>query len=394
MKPLIGMKVLDLTEQHGLATMTLADYGAEVVKVEKPGSGDPRRVKGPLKDGVSLYHAFSDRGKKSITLDIATEEGQELFKGLIKRFDVVVENLNYGKLEEMGLGYDVLSALNPKIILASLNGFGRKGPWRDLPACDLIVQAKSGFLDFTGFPDELPTVIGFPIAEQYSNLFLASAVNAAYFHMLRTGEGQHVWTSLWEGLFAAQEDKMMYTQLGEPPQRWGNAHPELNPNDTLRCKDGYFTLAINSDREWADFCHQFGKPEWAENPDYNEMVARGLNYFNDLRPRLEELMMNFTMEELDRGCRAAKIPAAPVNDFLGAMNEEQLQMRNVVVEVEDSRIGKIKMVGKTGKYHHNNEHDDEIDSAPGLGEHNDVYYKGLLGYDDARLNAWREKGII
>lgn len=394
MKPLQGMRVLDLTTLNGFATMTLADYGAEVVKVERPGSGDPIRAWGPFKDGVSPYQAFLDRGKKSITLDITNEEGKKVFLDLVKEFDVVVENFRVGKMEELGLSYEVLEAVNPKIILASLTGFGTKGPWKDFPAFDIIVQAKTGFMEFTGFPDEAPTLIGFPIADQYSCLYLAAAINSAYFHVLRTGEGQHVYTSMWESLFSAQEDKMMYTQLGQPPKRLGNAHPEINPYDIVECKDGYMTLGISTDPQWAAFCNKFGKPEWAEDPKYKDMEPRGLNYFNDLRPKLVELLKDLTMEELDAGCIAAKVPAAPCNTIEMAMNDPQIKIRNMVVEVEDSRLGKVKMVGKTAKFHQDNKNDNCFESAPNLGDQNEIYFKEVLKYDDAKIAELKAKEII
>lgn len=394
MKPLKGMKVLDLTTLNGFATMTLADNGAEVVKVERPVGGDPVRAWEPLKDGVSPYQAFLDRGKKSITLDITATEGKSIFLEYVKHFDVIVENFRYGKMEELGLGYEELEKVNPKIILASLTGFGTKGPWRDFPAFDIIVQAKSGFMEFTGFPDEPPTLIGFPIADQYSCLYLASAITSAYFHVLRTGEGQHVETSMWEALFSAQEDKMMYTELGQPPKRLGNAHPEINPYDIIKCKDGYMTLGISTDPQWAAFCHQFGKDEWAEDVKYKDMEPRGLNYFDDLRPKLEEFLSNFTMEELDQGCIAAKVPASPCNTIKMAMEDPALIGRNMVVEVDDKRLGKIKMVGKTAKYHQDNEFDNCFESAPDLGDDNETYYKELLKYDDEKLSELKAEGII
>lgn len=394
MKPLRGMKVLDLTTLNGFATMTLADYGAEVVKVERPETGDPIRSWGPFKNGVSPYQAFLDRGKKSITLDITSAKGKEVFLELVKEFDVVVENFRVGKMEELGLSYEVLEKANPKIILASLTGFGAVGPWKDFPAFDIIVQAKTGFMEFTGFPDEPPALIGFPIADQYSCLYLASAIGAAYFHVLRTGIGQHVSTSMWEALFSAQEDKMMYTQLGQPPKRLGNAHPEINPYDIIKCKDGYMTLGISTDPQWAAFCHQFGKSEWAEDPKYKDMEPRGMNYFNDLRPKLEEMLKEYTMAELDAGCIAAKVPAAPCNTIEMAMNDPQIKLRKMVVEVEDTRLGKVSMVGKTAKFHQDNENDNCFESAPNLGQHNEVYFKEVLKYDDKKIADLKSEGII
>ncbi|MGL5380580.1 CaiB/BaiF CoA transferase family protein [Clostridium sp.] len=396
MKPLRGMKVLDLTTLNGFATMTLADYGAEVVKVEMPGSGDAIRGWGPpFIDDVSVYHTFLDRGKKSITLDLRVEEGKDVFKELVKEFDVVIDNFRFGKMDDLGLGYEVLEDINPKIIMASLTAFGNKGPWRDQIAFDAIIQAKTGFMDFTGFADEPPSLIGFPIADQYSCLFMHSAVVAAYFHMLRTGEGQKVETSMWESLFAAQEDKLMYTELfNQPSTRIGNAHPEINPYDIIKCKDGYMTLGISTDPQWEAFSYEFGMDDWVKNPKYNELEARGVNYFGDLRNQIEELFDKLTCNEIDERCKKVKVPASPCKSSVEAKDDIQLKLRNMVVEVEDQRIGKIPMVGKTAKYHQDNEYDNEFDSAPLLGQHNIRYYKELLNLSEEKINQLAENNII
>ncbi|GAA0182229.1 CaiB/BaiF CoA-transferase family protein [Clostridium sediminicola] len=395
MKPLKGLKVLDLTTLNGYSTMTLADYGAEVIKVERPKTGDPIRFWEPYKEGVSVYHTFLDRGKKSITLNLLSDEGKEIFKDLIKHVDVVVENFRVGKMDELGLGYEVLEKINPKLIYAALTGFGSKGPLKKYPAFDIIVQAKTGFMDFTGFADEAPTVIGFPISDQYSCLYLAAAISTAYFHVLRTGEGQKVETSMWEALFSAQEDKMYYHEIaGKTPKRTGNAHPEINPYDIIECKDGYVTLGVSTDPQWANFALGFGKPEWAEDPKYKDMEPRGLNYFDDLRPKIVELFKDLTKQQIADVCSEYKVPAAACNTVVDAMEDVQIKSRNMVVEVNDQRIGPIKMVGKTAKFHQDNEFDDVIESAPLLGQNNDEMFKDILGYTDEKINGLSENGVI
>lgn len=258
MLPLEGTKVLDLTTLSGYCGMELADYGAEVIKVEAPGTGDPLRRLAPLKNGASAHHAFRDRGKKSVTLDLERPEGQELFKKLAADADVVLENFAPGTMERLGLGYDVLSALKPSLVYGRVTAYGSEGAGRDIPQSDLIAQAKSGVMHFTGFPENAPTRIGFAISEHYAASFLASAVCLALYHARETGEGQLVETSLCGSAVAVSEDKVItYGAEGEDPMRTGNAHPLINPYDILKCKNGYVAMGISSDAQWAKFCAAF-----------------------------------------------------------------------------------------------------------------------------------------
>lgn len=394
MKPLEGVKVLDLTVLNGFCTMELADYGAEVIKVERPGIGDPIRSWAPLKEGVSPYQAFLDRGKKSITLNLKSEEGKELFKELIKHVDVLVENFKVGKMDEMGLGYEVLEKINPKLVYAKLSGFGTTGPEKDYPAYDIIAQAKSGMMDITGFSDQPPTLIGMPIGDQYACLYLSTAISMALFHVKRTGQGQKVETSMWEALFAVTEDKLTsYDIGGENPTRVGNAHPLINPYDILKCKDGHVALGVSTDRQWKSFCEEFGLDDWITNPKYCDNEARGKYYFGDLREKLEDHLQNFTKAEVSDKCEKVGVPAAGCNTVTEAMNQEQLKVRDMIVEVNDQRIGPIKMVGKTVKFHQDNESDNVFASAPFLGEHNQEIYK-FIGLTEEKLISLKENKII
>lgn len=395
MKPLKGIKVLDLTTLNGFCTMTLADYGAEVIKVERPVTGDPGRAWDPQKNGVNVYSVFLNRGKKSITLNLNSEEGKDIIKELVKHVDVLVENFRVGKMDELGIGYEVLEKINPKLIYAQLTGFGTTGPEKNYPSFDIIAQAKAGFMDFTGFADKPPTLIGFAISDHISALYLASAISIAYFHMMRTGEGQKVETSMWETLFSVQEDKMYYYEMaGMEPKRYGNAHPEINPYDIIECKDGYITLGISTDPQWQRFCDVIDKPEWKDDPKYKDMEPRGLNYFNDLRPKLVECLKNYTKKELTDRCVEVMVPAAGCNTAIEAMEDEQIKLRKMVVEVNDQTIGPVKMVGKTAKFHQDNEEDNVVGGAPLIGEHNEEIYKSFLGYTNKKINILKEKGII
>lgn len=394
MLPLKGFRILDLTTLNGFATMELADYGAEVIKVERPGTGDGVRTYPPFKEGVSLYHAFMDRGKKSITLDIRSEEGKTVFKRLVETADVVVENFKLGTMEKLGLSYDVLSAINPKLVYACLTGFGSVGPCKDYIAFDTVIQAKTGMVDITGFPPpHAPTKIGAYIADHYSCTLLVAGINMALYHARATGVGQYVETSMFEALFSVTEDRIaIYDFDNKDTTRSGNAHPSINPYDVLKCKDGWVALGVSTDGQWKKLCVEFGIPDWADNPKYATNAKRGENYFGDLRDKLEDyLVANFGKEEITRRCAAIKVPATGCNTIEEAINQEQIKCRDMIVSIQDQRVGEVKAVGKTIKFH-DAEKDLPVCTAPLLGQHNEEIYGSL--YSAAEITLLSDQHII
>lgn len=392
MLPLEGTKVLDLTTLSGYCGMELADYGAEVIKVEVPGTGDPLRGLAPLKNGASAHHAFRDRGKKSITLDLERPEGRELFKKLAAEADVVLENFAPGTMERLGLGYDVLSALKPSLIYGRTSAYGSEGPGRDMPQCDLLAQAKSGVMHFTGFPENPPTRIGFAISEHYAASFLASAVCLALYHARETGEGQLVETTLCGSAVAVSEDKVItYGAEGEDPMRTGNAHPLINPYDILKCKNGYVAMGISSDYQWAKFCTAFDCMEWTTDEKYCSNLVRGYHYFGDLRVKLEDLFSNYTMEEIAEKCDAALIPGTMCSTTKEALEQPQLQVRNMIVTVEDAGVGSLEMPGRPVKFA--GETETPLTPAPELGAQNEEIY-AAIGVDGEALARLRRDGVV
>lgn len=392
MLPLEGTKVLDLTTLSGYCGMELADYGAEVIKVEAPGTGDPLRQLAPLKNGASAHHAFRDRGKKSITLDLERPEGQELFKKLAADADVILENFAPGVMERLGLGYDTLSALKPSLVYGRVTAYGSEGPGRDIPQSDLIAQAKSGVMHFTGFPENPPTRIGFAISEHYAASFLASAVCLALYHARETGEGQLVETSLCGSAVAVSEDKVItYGAEGEDPMRTGNAHPLINPYDILKCKNGYVAMGISSDAQWAKFCAAFDCMEWTTDEKYCSNLVRGYHYFGDLRVKLEELFSGYTMEEIAEKCDAALIPGTMCSTTREALEQPQLQVRNMIVSVEDAGVGALEMPGRPVKFAGQVEL--PLASAPELGAQNEEIY-AAAGVDGETLARLRREGVV
>ena len=394
MRPLEGVRVLDLTTVLGFATMELADYGAEVIKVERPGSGDSVRTYPPLKEGVSLYQAFMDRGKKSITLNFRTDEGKEILKELVKDCDILIENFKVGTMEKLGLGYEELKKINPRLVYGQLTSYGSTGPDKDRIAYDITIQAKSGVMEITGDPDPgQPTKVGAYLGDHYSCTYLCAGVLLALYHARATGVGQKVETSMFEALFSAIEDRLViYDYVDKNTTRSGNAHPSINPYDILECKDGYFALGVSTDAQWHKFCEEFGKPEWIEDPRYSTNEHRGEHYFGDLRNRLEnEVTKNYTKAELADRCAKIKVPGAGANTIEESLNQEQLKVRNMLVDVEDQRIGKLMTVNKIVKFH-DEYADNPTRTAPLLGQNNEEIYGPLLG--EARMKQLAEAGII
>ena len=392
MFPLEGMKVLDLMTLSGYCGMELADYGAEVIKVEAPGVGDPLRTLAPLKNGASAHHAFRDRGKKSITLDLHHPEGQEIFKKLAADADIILENFAPGTMEALGLGYDELSAVKPSLVYGRISAYGSTGAGADIPQADLIAQAKSGVMHFTGFPENPPTRIGFAISERYAASFLSAAVCLAVYHARSTGEGQLVETTLCGSAIAISEDKVItYGAEHEDPMRTGNAHPLINPYDILKCKDGYVAMGISSDAQWAKFCDAFQCPAWKEDEKYCSNLVRGYHYFGDLRVKLEELFSHYGMQEIADICDKALIPGTMCSTTKEALQQPQLRVRNMIVSVNDTELGALEMPGRPVKFA--GEQEDNLCAAPAVGAHNAQIY-GALGMDAAALERLQAEGVI
>jgi crotonobetainyl-CoA:carnitine CoA-transferase CaiB-like acyl-CoA transferase len=381
MLPLKGIRILDLTTLSGYCGMELADYGAEVIKIEAPAVGDPLRALAPLKNGVSPHHVFRDRGKKSVTLNLWSAEGQERFKKLAATADAVLENHPPGVLDALGIGYEDLSAIKPAIVYGRISECGPADAETKLPQSELVAQARSGIMHVTGFPENPPARIGFSISERYTAAFLSVGVCVAIYHARNTGQGQLVETSLCGSAVAVSEDKVIsYSATGEDPMRTGNAHPQINPYDILKCKNGFVALSIGSDHQWSKFCDAFDCPEWKAEEKYASNSKRGLHYFGDLRDRIEALFGRYTMQEIAAVCDGVLIPGTMCGTTEEALREPQLHGRNMIVAAEDAILGRLEMPGRPIKFV--GETEDALQAAPGLGEHNAEIF-GALAVDSA-----------
>ena len=257
MKPLEGIKVLDFSQIHGasFSTMLLADFGAEIIKVEKIEGGDMLRTFAPKIGDYSAYHAYLNRGKKSIAVDLKTEEGKDIIKELVKHVDVVCENFKYGTMDRLGLGYEVLSEINPKLVYASLTGYGRKGEKKERACFDNTAQAFSSMLDMTGYGGGAPITMGAQLGNLYGGMHLALGIVLAVINVRKGGDGQMVDVSASDSLFSALEDGMVDIEFnGHQHIRNGNMSQAIAPYDTYATKDGFVSIGVSTDDQWEKFC--------------------------------------------------------------------------------------------------------------------------------------------
>ena len=394
MKVLEGVKVIDFTQAYSgpFCTMQLADFGAEVIKIERRGSGDQSREWTPIVDGNSGYYAAINRNKKGVSLDIADDEGRKVILDLVKDADIIVQNFKVGTLDKFGLGYEDMKKVNPEIIYASISGFGQTGPLSHLAAYDNVVQAMTGIMEMTGDPDGIPTKVGPAIGDNFTGLHMATAITMAYFHKLNTGKGQALDVAMYDAIFSILESPILFeTVLGETSTRTGNADPAtLVPYDVYKCKDGYFSAGIASDSGYPKFCHAINMPELIEDPRFVENEIRCTNYepFTEI---VSDFFAKRTRSELADVFVAAKVPNAPVFDIPEVMEHPQIKARDMMQELSDPGVGEHLAIGnpmKLSKTPAVLEH-----GAPLLGQDTDAILKSI-GYSDAKIKELYSKEVI
>lgn len=394
MKALEGIKIVDFTRGHAgsVATMILSDFGAEVIKVEKPNATDPARTWAPLQNGHSAYFTYLNRGKRSLAVDFSTPEGRDVVLALVKDATVVVHNLPVGEMESCGLDYEALKAVNPKVIYASLSPFGQTGPLKHKAADELTLQAISGMMDRTGFQDSPPTRVGFHVVDHIAAAYLAMSINLALVYKKRTGEGQFIDLAELDCMFAMMETgPWVYSITGEVLPRTGNSYPSISPYDSIRTRDGFVSLGISTDRQWQLFCAALDLTEMANNPVYMTNESRGDHYEGGLKQELEAVFATMGKFEIEAKLREAKLPCASVYTVPEAMATEHTAVHEMLVEVEDKGAGKvtipgttIKMMGTPGSI---------AGGAPLLGEHTKVYMT-QLGYSENKIQTLADADIV
>ncbi|PKN71386.1 MAG: carnitine dehydratase [Candidatus Cloacimonetes bacterium HGW-Cloacimonetes-3] len=394
-KPLNGIKVLDLTRVLAgpYCTMMLSDLGAEVIKVEIPVTGDDSRAFGPFINSRSLYFLSINRAKKSVSLNLKTDKGKEILLKLVKRCDILVENYRPGTMEKLGLGYETLKEVNPRLIYAASTGFGHTGPDSLKPAYDILAQARGGIMSITGYPDAPPTRVGMSLGDITASLFTAIGINAALYQREHTGFGQKVDVSMLDSQVAILENALVrYQSDGESPQPLGNRHPTIAPFQAYKASDKYFVIAVGNDALWKSFCTALGNPELFDDLSFSSNRLRTEN-IGPLNSILEPAFAAKTASEWMQIMEKAGIPCAPINDIEAVMNDPQVLFRNMIVEVEDDLAGTVKIAGNPIKMTNVPESPNR-DKVPEIGEHNSEIYCGWLGISDADLIDLKTQGVV
>lgn len=390
-----GIRIVDFTQGHmgSYGTMLLADFGAEVIKIEDPRTGgDVLRNSFPKNKKGSAYHAYMNRGKKSVCIDRTSEAGQQLIMELIKTADVVCESFVAGEMETWGLGYEKAKAVNPGIIYASHTGFGKTGPFSNTAGNDITAEALCGLMQITGFPEQVPTAHGSRMADQFGGVFLAFAIVAALMERDISGEGQQIDIASTDCMFSALEDILIAEMMtGKRFKREGNQSRAIAPYDTFEVKDGIVSTAVSTNAQWEKFCKAMGMEELLEDPRYATNESRGENYLTSLREIIAGKLGKMTKWEIEETLRPLNIPSGPGYTVPEAFDNEQLKVRNMVVEVDDKQIGRIKMPGVPIKM--SGIDDTPAGSAPLLGEDTKDFLTAL-GLDEKKIGEMAAKGIV
>ncbi|MBY0422704.1 MAG: CoA transferase, partial [Parvularculaceae bacterium] len=373
------------------AALALADLGAEVIKIEPPGTGDETRSFPPIRDGESHYFLSVNRGKKSIVVDLKSSEGVQIARDLAARSDILLENYRPGVMERLGLGYDALAAINPRLIYCAISGFGQTGPLRDRPSFDIVLQAMSGALSVNGEAGGAPQKLGLPLGDLVGGINGPIGVLAALYERTITGRGRFIDVSLMDGLvgmlgYLAQ--LAFFTGVDPKPQ--GSQHPNLVPYGVYPAKDGSIVVACLTNAFWERVAKAIEAPEAATDPRYDTIEKR-----RDRRDEVDALVSAFTrartVAELAAIFERHEVPHAPILGVIEALSQPQTAARGMVARVDHATLGPIPIVNRSIRY-------DAAQPAPAapptLGQHTDEVLSALLGLDPARIAQLRKDGVV
>jgi crotonobetainyl-CoA:carnitine CoA-transferase CaiB-like acyl-CoA transferase len=391
-----GIKVLDFTQYLAGPTITrfMAELGAEIVKIEIAPGGDPARMLPLIRDGRSVYFVQQNRGKRSLCLDLSKGEALEIIRGLAAKVDVVVENFGPGVLDKRGLGYGELVKLKPDLIMASISAFGRTGPLSGKVGFDLMAQAFSGICHMTGDPAGPPQFVHAGIADVVSGVHAFGAISAALFHHLRTGQGQWIDIAMVDALYHTHEANVqVYANSGGAyvPMRAGSQHPLVGPYGIYRGPQGWIAILV-LERQWPGMVEALGRPELSTDPRFTTGALRGQNRA-EMTQILESWMKTFrTDAEVLETLERHRVPAAPVLSVADTVSHPYFAARDMVRRVPDMLLGEVTIPGFPLKF----SAFPELPAlwAPLLGEHNAAVLKEYLGFDDARLRALGDGGVL
>jgi crotonobetainyl-CoA:carnitine CoA-transferase CaiB-like acyl-CoA transferase len=404
-KALSHIRVLDLSRVLAgpWCTQNLADLGAEVIKIERPGAGDDTRSWGPpwIKDddgmdtSDSTYYAAANRGKKSVTVDIASAEGQALIRELAQVSDVLIENYKVGDLKRYGLGYASLAALNPRLVYCSITGFGQDGPSAHKPGYDFVFQGMGGLMSITGEQDKLPgggpQKAGIAIADVITGMYASVAILAALNHRSVSGQGQYIDMALLDCIVALGGNQVTgYFASGNIPRRYGNAHASLVPYQVFDTADGQMVVAVGNDVQWQRYCEVIGRDDLAMDERWRKVAGR-ITGREELVPELARVMLTRTSADWINRLEARDVPCGPINNYQQVFEDEQVKHRGLRVDVArgNGAVGTIasplRLQSTPPAYEQ---------APPLLGEHTEQVLATLLGKDPQEIAALRERGVV
>jgi crotonobetainyl-CoA:carnitine CoA-transferase CaiB-like acyl-CoA transferase len=392
--PLQGIRVLDFTRVLAgpSASLALADLGAEVLKLEPPGTGDETRLFPPFRDNVSHYFLSVNRGKKSIVVDLKTAAGVALVRQLANKCDILIENYRPGVMDRLGLGYEALSSTNPRLIYCAISGFGMTGPLRDRPSFDIVLQALSGALSVNGEPGRAPVKLGIPLGDLIGGINGPMGVLAALYERSITGRGRLIDVSLLDGMmgmlgYLAQ----LAFFTGEDPKPRGSEHPNLVPYGTFPALDGSIIIACLMNSFWERICQALRQPDWVGDPRFDTIEKR-----RDNRGVVNEMICEFTRQktvaQLVDLFTEYNVPHAPILGIQAALAQPQAVAREMVVETDHAVLGKIPIVNRAIKFPGDEQ---PVPTAPPvLGQHTDEILQGILGLTAERIAELRASKVV
>jgi crotonobetainyl-CoA:carnitine CoA-transferase CaiB-like acyl-CoA transferase len=392
--PLQGIKVLDFTRilAGPFATQILGDLGAEILKVEPPGHGDETRTYAPFRDGESHYFIAINRSKKSMVVDLKNPAGHAVIVDLIRKVDVVIENFRPGVMEKLGLGYQTLAEINPRLVYCAISGFGLTGPLRDTPSFDIVTQALTGAMSVNGEPGRSPVKLGLPLGDMVGGVFAPVAILAALLERGGTGRGRLVDISLYDGLIGMLGYlPQLHFFSGQEPQTTGSSHPHIVPYGAYQAKDGPILIACLTQSFWLKLTEAIGRPELAADPDNATMADRVRNR-DVIDAIIAETIARRSVDEWKAILEDCDVPHAPVLKIGEALAQPQAVAREMVATTCHSRLGPIRVTGRPIKFPGDTQ--PELAPPPVLGEHTAEILKNELGYSDERITELQRTGAL
>jgi len=392
-QPLAGIRVLDFSRVLAgpFASMILGDLGAEVIKVEPPKGDDTREWKPPTINGISAYFLSTNKNKKSIVVDLKRPEAKEIVERLVKRSDIVIENFRPGVAAKLGIDYESLSKINPRIVYCSISGFGQTGPYRDKPGYDLTILAMSGHMSITGEPDRPPVKFGVPITDLTSGMMAVIAILAALHQREVTGRGVYIDVSMLDTqVYLLVNQAYNYFATGKDPERLGSAHHNIAPYQVFTAADGYIAIAVGNDKLWELFCKAIGREDLLEDSRFATNERRVINR-EALVEELEKVFKKMSVNEISRVLDEAGVPNAPVKRISEVLNDPHVIHRGVVSRVSHKLYGEIPVLNFPARFSNVNP---QVRLPPPLkGEHTIEVLRGL-GYTDEQIRELIEKGVV